>query len=90
MATRRSKTVVIRAKGKKPLRFKRGALHRQLGVPEGQPIPESKKRAALRGDYGPLAKKRANFAFRGALKAGRETAARNRARRRSTTRRKRR
>lgn len=73
-----TKTVVIRKRGKKPLRFKEGALHRQLGVPAGQPIPAAKKRAALRGDYGPLAEKRANFAFKGALKTGRKTAARKR------------
>ncbi|MEM4359683.1 MAG: hypothetical protein QXT45_04085 [Candidatus Bilamarchaeaceae archaeon] len=68
--------VVIRKKGRKPLRFKQGALHRQLGVPEGQPIPRSKIQAALRGDYGPLAKKRAVFAFKGALAAGRKRARR--------------
>lgn len=66
------KTVLIKAKGKKPLRFKKGALHRQLGVPEGKPIPREKIEAALGGKYGPLAKKRAVFAFKGALKAGRE------------------
>jgi hypothetical protein len=69
-----SKTVTISKRGKKPIKFKRGALHRQLGVPEGQPIPESKKRAALAGKYGPLARKRAIFAFKGALKKGRQTA----------------
>ncbi|MCP4156683.1 MAG: hypothetical protein GY757_53715 [bacterium] len=68
------KTVTISKKGKKPLKFKGGALHRQLKVPAGKKIPPGKKAAALRGDYGPLAKKRANFAFRGALKAGRATA----------------
>lgn len=75
------KKVVIRKKGKKPLKFEKGALHRQLGVPEGEPIPASKKRAALAGKYGPLAKKRAVVAFKGALKAGRETAARRRKKR---------
>jgi hypothetical protein len=68
-------TVVMKKKGKKPISFQKGALHRQLGVPEGQPIPESKKKAALAGRYGPLAKKRAVFAFKGALAAGRRTAA---------------
>ncbi len=67
-------TVTISAHGKRPLKFKRGALHEQLDVPEGEPIPAEKKAAALRGDYGPLAKKRANFAFKGALAAGRRTA----------------
>lgn len=65
------KVKVIRAKGKKPLKFKPGALHEQLGVPQGKPIPPSKREAALRGEYGPLAKKRAVFAFKGALAAGR-------------------
>lgn len=69
------KTVTISAKGKEPMRFKGGALHRQLGVPEGEPIPEGKKREALSGAAGPLAKKRAAFAFKGALAAGRRTAA---------------
>ncbi len=69
--------VTIRGTGnQKPLTFKKGALHAQLGVPEGQPIPDSKKKAALSGQYGPLAKKRANFAFKGALAAGRKTAGR--------------
>lgn len=76
MAKNKSKTVIITGKGKKPLRFKKGALHQQLGVPEGEPIPPGKKAAALRGDYGPLAKKRANFGFKGALAAGRKTARR--------------
>jgi hypothetical protein len=62
------------------LKFKEGALHQQLGVPEGEPIPAEKKAAALRGEYGALAKKRANFAFRGALAAGRRTAAAHRRR----------
>ncbi len=58
----------------RPMSFKKGALHRQLGVPEGEPIPASKKAAALSGKLGPLAKKRAGFAFKGALAAGRKTA----------------
>lgn len=67
------KKVVIHAPGKKPLTFKGGALHSQLGVPAGKPIPPGKKKAALAGTYGPLAKKRANFAFKGALAKGRKT-----------------
>lgn len=58
-----------------PLTFKRGALHSQLGVPQDEPIPAAKKRKALAGGYGPLAKKRASFAFTGALAAGRKTLA---------------
>lgn len=69
------KTVTIFKKGKKPIKFKGGALHRALKVPEGEPIPEAKKRAALAGRYGPLNKKRAIFAFKGALATGRRTAA---------------
>lgn len=68
-------TIGPEKKGQKPITFKKGALHRQLGVPEGEPIPAEKKREALSGTLGPLAKKRANFGFRGALKKGRETAA---------------
>lgn len=67
--------VTIKKKGKRPLRFRRGALHEQLGVPQGEPIPASKRQAALEGRYGPLAKKRAVFGFKGALAKGRETAA---------------
>ncbi len=73
-------TLAPRHRGQTPITFERGALHRQLGVPEGQPIPERKRAAALRGDYGPTAKKRAAFAFKGALAAGRATAAQNRQR----------
>lgn len=76
-----AETTTISKKGSKPMTFKKGALHRQLDVPEGEPIPAGKKRAALRGDYGPQAKKRANFGFRGALKKGRQTAARKASRR---------
>ncbi len=74
MARKRSSRVTMHKKGRRPISFKRGALHRELHVPEGQPIPESKKRAALAGKYGPLARKRANFGFRGALAAGRRKA----------------
>ncbi len=64
--------VAMKKKGRKPISFKRGALHEQLGVPAGEPIPAGKKGAALRGEYGPLAKKRAVFGFRGPLAAGRK------------------
>lgn len=76
MAKARGKTTTMRAPGKKPITFRRGALHAQLGVPAGQPIPPGKKAAALSGSYGPLAKKRATFAFKGALAAGRRTRSR--------------
>jgi len=75
-----AKKVIIKKKGKKPIVINRGALHRALGVPEGKPIPESKKRAALAGRYGPKVKKMAVLAFKGALAAGRKTAKRNRRR----------
>lgn len=39
-----------------------GALHRQLGVPEGEKIPATKMTAARAGKYGPKAEKRAHFA----------------------------
>lgn len=39
-----------------------GALHRQLGVPQGEKIPSSKMKAAREGKYGAKAKKRAAFA----------------------------
>lgn len=39
-----------------------GALHSQLGVPQGATIPKSKLRAAIDGADGPLAQKRANLA----------------------------
>lgn len=70
----KAKIVTISKKGKKPLSFKKGGLHRSLGVPEGKPIPPGKKKAALEGKYGAKAKKQANFAFKGALKTGRATA----------------
>jgi hypothetical protein len=78
MAKGKRGTVSITAPGKKPIKFKKGKLHRQLGVPEDQPIPEGKKRAALSGRLGPEIKKEASFAFRGALAKGRETAAAHR------------
>lgn len=39
-----------------------GALHRQLGVPQGTPIPQGKLKAAVEGADGPLAKRRAGLA----------------------------
>jgi len=71
-------TIKPTKKGQKPLVFRKSALHKALGVPEGEKIPESKKRAALAGKYGPKVKKMAVFAFRGALAQGRKTAMKNR------------
>ncbi len=79
---RKGKTVkvggiqVITAKGKKPIAFTRGALHKVLGVPMDRPIPLGKKRDALAGKYGKKVQKQANFAFCGDLAKGRETASR--------------
>ena len=42
--------------------MKKGALHRQLHVPEGEKIPASKMKAAREGKYGALAERRAHFA----------------------------
>jgi hypothetical protein len=71
------KKVTIKSAGKKPLTFKKGGLHKSLGVPEGKPIPPGKKKAALAGKYGQKAKKQAVFAFKGALSKGRKTAKKN-------------
>jgi hypothetical protein len=57
-----AKTKTISKPGKKPIKFKEGSLHSQLGVPQDQKIPASKMAKARAGGYGPLAKKRAAFA----------------------------
>jgi len=57
-----AKIKVIHKEGQKPIKFKEGTLHAQLNVPQGEKIPASKKMAALKGEYGSLAKKRAEFA----------------------------
>ena len=73
-----AKKVTIKGgKGKKPVSFAKGGLHRSVGVPQGQKIPAAKMAAAKAGKYGAKAKKQANFAT-GMLAAGRKTAARNR------------
>lgn len=47
---------------RKPIRIKHpGALHRQLGVPQGQRIPDTKIQSALHSED-PALRKRANFA----------------------------
>ena len=75
MAAAKKRT--IRKAGVKPVTFKPGALHAQLGVPQGEKIPAAKMAAAKAGKYGPKAKKRADFAT-GMLAAGRRTAAKRR------------
>jgi hypothetical protein len=79
------KTVTIKGggKGKAPVKFKAGGLHRSLGVPAGETIPAAKMAAAKAGDYGPKAQKQANLAT-GMLAAGRKTAAKNRAKKGSS------
>lgn len=42
--------------------FQKGGLHRSLGVPEGQKIPENLMAEALSGKRGPKAKKQAQLA----------------------------
>lgn len=64
-------------KGKKPIVFNKGALHRALKVPAGTNIPAGKKRDALAGKYGARVKRMAVMAFKGALAKGRETAVKN-------------
>lgn len=71
------KTQTIKSAGKKPVSFKKGGLHESVGVPQGKPIPKAKIDAAAAGKFGPKAAKQANFA-QGMLKAGRQTAAKNR------------
>ena len=87
------KMVTMKAPGKKPITFKKGGLHQQLGVPAGEKIPASKMAAAekrvtaarrkAKASDGKmpagtaLLAKRLGFA-KGVLKTGRETAARRR------------
>lgn len=57
------KTKTIKGKpGQKPITFKPGVLHAELGVPQGEKIPAKKMAEAASGKDGPLAKKRAMFA----------------------------
>lgn len=52
----------IHKAGKKPISFHVGGLHQSTHTPAGQKIPESKRKAALAGNYGPKAKSQALFA----------------------------
>lgn len=70
-------TVTMRAKGKPGIKFQKGALHSQLGVPQGEKIPASKMAHASSGSMGPVAAKRARFA-QNVLSKGRRTAASHR------------
>jgi hypothetical protein len=67
------KTVTIKSPGKKPLKFKKGGLHKSLNVPQGKKIPVDKMAAAKAGKYGAKAKKQANFA-KNVLAKGSKTA----------------
>lgn len=53
---------IIKAPGKKAIKFKPGALHAELGVPAGKKIPAKKMATAASGKLGAKAKKRALFA----------------------------
>lgn len=44
------------------IKFKKGGLHQTTGTPLGQPIPASKKQAALAGKYGPKGAAQARLA----------------------------
>lgn len=46
---------------RKPLKFKRGGLHRSTGTPSGKRISVTKHRAARAGAYGKRAKKQELF-----------------------------
>ena len=77
-AAKGKKTTTIKGgKGKAPVTFEQGGLHKSLGVPQGETIPAAKMAAAAAGDYGPKAKAQAALA-QGMLAAGRKTAAKNR------------
>jgi hypothetical protein len=79
---KKSKKIILRSKGKKPIIMNKGGLHRSLGVPEGEPIPSGLMAGAMAGNYGKKAKKQA-VAAKGMLAKGRKTAARNRKKRKS-------
>jgi hypothetical protein len=57
-----AKIKVIHKAGKKPIKFHPGGLHESTNTPAGEKIPASKKLAAMKGSYGPKAKKQAEFA----------------------------
>jgi len=61
-AKKKTETIPPKKAGQKPIKFQKGGLHESTNTPKDQPIPASKKAAALRGDYGPKAKKQAQLA----------------------------
>lgn len=62
MLTMKTKTLQPKKPGQKPITFKPGALHKELGVAAGKKIPAKKMAQAASGKLGPVAKKRANLA----------------------------
>ena len=74
-----ARTVTMRPKkrGQKRVSFKKGGLHRSLGVPEGDKIPDDKMRSAKAGNYGEKARKQASMAM-GMLAKGRKTSRKKR------------
>lgn len=62
MAKKKTMERILEAPSKKPIKFKKGALHAELGVQQGKKIPAKKMAAAASGKLGPKAKKRAIFA----------------------------
>lgn len=58
-----AKVKVIHKKGQKPIKFHPGGLHESTHTPAGEKIPASKRLAAMHGEYGPKAKKQAQFAM---------------------------
>lgn len=57
-----TETIQPKKAGQKKIRFKKGALHQQLGIPADKKIPSEKMAAAKAGNYGKLAAARAIFA----------------------------
>lgn len=58
-----TQTQTIPAQGDKPaIKFKKGGLHASLGLSPNKKIPASMMAAAAAGQYGPKAKRQANFA----------------------------
>ena len=58
----RVKTLKPTRKGQKPIKFHPGGLHKNTNTAAGTKIPTKKVAKALKGGYGPKAKKEALFA----------------------------
>lgn len=56
------KTTISTGKGKKPIKFTKGGLHKSTNTPAGEKIPATKLKAAAAGKYGEKAKKQAALA----------------------------